>query len=55
MSESDCPLFAQEGDSADEDVRLECPESASIKLQVENIEMGSDISGITNFRRLILD
>lgn len=33
-------LFAQEGDSAD-DVRRECPETASIKLQVENTEMGS--------------
>lgn len=40
-------MFAQEGDSADEDVRLECPESASIKLQVENIEMGSDVTGRT--------
>lgn len=40
-------MFAQEGDSADEDVRLECPESASIKLEVENIEMGSDVTGRT--------
>lgn len=40
-------MFVQAGDSADEDVRLECPESASIKLQVENIEMGCDVTGTT--------
>lgn len=47
MSESDVTfvcLLAQEGDSADEDVRLDCPESASIKLQVENVAMGSDLT-----------